>query len=114
MSCTFVLTKESTEPLENVHVSDINQLMLTIDWSPPRSNGPVSVTYNIAATDCGTCPNATTSTSIKCTNLTVDGQACSIVIQTIACGSGSEYCNSHGATSLTIILKGILIIYYFT
>ena len=96
-----------TEPPENVHVSDINPNQLTIDWSLPRlsHNGPI-VTYNIASSDCVTCPNATTSTSIKCTNLTIeaDGQACSIVIQTIVCKSSSEH--NHGATSLTIKLKG--------
>jgi hypothetical protein len=100
---SFTFTKESTEPPENVHVSDINPNQLTIEWSPPRNSCPV-VTYNIAVTDCGiVCPNATTKTSIKCTNLIVNGQACSVVIQTIACESSSEH---SGDANLTIVLKG--------
>lgn len=70
-------------------VTDINPNGFSISWSqsPSSSCDRHTLSYNIAATsDCGECPNTTFDTSIRCTNLTVtvDGQACSVVIQTQA------------------------------
>ena len=96
------------EPPEDVHVSAVNPNQLTVDWSPQESNNYCPVmTYNIATSDCGICPNATTSTSIRCTNLVIDGQTCSIIIQMKACERSFEL--SSNAT-LTIVLKGTIII----
>ena len=85
----------------DAHFSYISPNQFTIEWSPPANNCPL-VTYNIATTDCGVCPNTTSSTFITCTNLTIDGQICSIVIQTRACGSHS----TTDTANLTIELRG--------
>ena len=56
------------------------------------------------------CPNTTSDTSIRCTNLTVtvNGQACLIVIQTQAdAENNSDY---SVATNLTVLLRGNLIL----
>ena len=83
----------------DVHVTDINPNGFSIGWSQSPSN--------ISATsDCGECPNTTFDTSIRCTNLivTVDGQACSVVIRTQADAKNKS---EHSvATSLTVLLRG--------
>ena len=96
------------EPPSDVHVSAINPNQFTIDWSPPASNiNCPSVTYNIASSDCGVCPNTTSNTFITCTNLTIDGRDCSVVIQTNTCGNSSE---DSDTANLTIELRGKIIL----
>ena len=96
-----------------MHVSDINPNELTIDWS--RSQSPTSscdgqtLIYNITAVNCGVCPNTTSDTFLRCTNLivTVSGQACSVVIQTQAdTENNSKY---SVAANLTVLLQGKVI-----
>ena len=101
----IITTKQHAEPPGDIHISDISPNQLTIRWSPASliSNCPLA-TYDIATTGCGKCPNTTSDTFIRCTNLTIFGRNCSIVIQTKACGSGSsEY---SGTANLTIALSG--------
>ena len=90
------------ESPDDAHFSYISPNQFTIEWSSP-ANCPL-VTYDIATTDCGECPNTTSSTSITCTNLMIDGQICSIVIQTRACGNNSDT----DIANLTIELRGII------
>ena len=90
------------------HVSDISPNQLTIRWSPASliSNCPLA-TYDVATTGCGKCPNTTSDTFIRCTNLTIFGRNCSIVIQTKACRRGSSSLSEHsGTANLTIALSG--------
>ena len=61
------------------------------------------MSYNIAATDCGKCPNATANMFIRCTNLTFDGKTCVVVIQAMTCENSFEH---SGTASLKIFLKG--------
>ena len=97
------------EPPYDVHVSDINPNEFSIDWSqsPSSSCDRQTLTYNIAATsDCGECPNTTFDTSIRCTNqtVTIDGQACLVVIQTQADAKNKS---EHSvAINVTVLLRG--------
>ena len=101
----ITIIKQHAEPPDDIHISDISPNQLTIRWSPvsPTRNCP-PVTYDIETTDCGMCPNTTSDTFITCTNLIIDGQICSIVIQTKACGSNSS--EHSGTANLTIALSG--------
>ena len=91
------------EPPDGIHISDINSHQFTIEWDPAANNCP-PVSYDIAATNCGVCPNTTSHTSVRCTNLTIDGRVCIMVIQTKACRMNSEH--HSGAANLTIVLSG--------
>ena len=99
----YLYCLQQAEPPDDVHVSDINPNHFTIKWSPPASDCPI-VAYNIASSNCGVCPNITTTNmSITCTNLMVEGQVCSIVVQAMVCENSSEH---SGAANLTMVLKG--------
>lgn len=104
----YKIEPTAIEPPSEVHVSDINPNQVSIHWSPPPSNStscdnPI-LTYNIATHGCGVCPNTTSNPSIICTNLTVNGQACLVVIQAWA---DAENDTEHsGVTNLTIVLRG--------
>ena len=97
------------EPPGDVHVSDINPNQFTIEWSPPASINCPGVTYDIATSNCGVCPNTTSNTSVRCTNLTVDGRICSVFIQTKACETQLNTSEYSGATGLFISLRGNLL-----
>lgn len=99
----ILLNNNHTGPPNDVCVSDINPNQFAIDWSPPANYCPVT-TYNITTTDCGVCPNTTSNTSIMCTILAIDGQVCSVIIQTKACGV--NYTEYSGTANLTIELRG--------
>ena len=101
----LLTTKQHAEPPGDIRISDISPNQFTIRWSPASlaSNCPPA-TYNIATTNCGMCPNTTSDTFITCTNLTINGRICSLVVQTKACRHGSS---EHSATAnLMIVLSG--------
>ena len=103
---TMIICTE--EPLDDVHVSDINPNQFTVDWSPLASNCLI-VTYIIITTNCGVCPNTTSDTFITCTNLTINGQVCSVtvVIQTNINIDETNINSEHSGT-VNIALQGKL------
>ena len=61
--------------------------------------------YHITSTNCGVCPNITSNTSVTCTDISVDGRTCLVVIQTKGDGNNSEHSEA-ASTNLTIELQG--------
>ena len=91
--------------LRNIHLIDINQEYLSFSWNISYLPQIFSdtVVYNIIASNCGTCPNSTTSLSATCVDFIADGSVCSFALQTAICG------NSNGPITdpIMILLKRI-------
>lgn len=98
---------EPLPPPDHIYVGDITQTSLTFNWSrvqrnrSPQDNCCSETVYNIIASNCGSCPNSTTSTTATCRNVTTDGSVCSFAVQTTLCG------NIFGQRSneVTVLLK---------
>lgn len=104
MHARFSLQCTESVSHAGIYLTHIDPSQLTFSWNQSFLNCPALnylVTYN---DDCGIqCPNTTTNTTITCTNVTANGQVCSLFVQTEVCG------NITGKKSNPIILtlKGI-------
>lgn len=74
------------QPPSDVHLVDINSTHLTFHWSRVSTNCD-AIQYGIMSSNCGHCPNVTTSTSITCSGLFTNGQLCTFIVQTVVCDS---------------------------
>ena len=61
------------------------------------------ITYNINASNCGACPNSTTSNAVTCSGIPVDGSTCTFSIETEACGN----ITGQGSNIVTVSPKGM-------
>ena len=58
---------------------------IAFEWNthPPNCRP----TYNIAASNCGSCPTTTNHTTVTCTDVPIiDGGMCMFAVQTVVCG----------------------------
>ena len=46
-----------------------------------------AVSYNIQASNCGSCPATTNYTNVTCTDIPTDGSKCTFAIRTVVCGN---------------------------
>ena len=107
----FVLYKkknyhvEPAPPPTEIHLIDITQTYLLFHWNQiswAGSGSCSSLIYNIIASNCGTCPNSTTSLFATCTNMTINGEICSFAVETEVCGNIIGQRNN----SITVYLDG--------
>ena len=94
---------ESVSP-NSIYLNDITPSQLTFSWNQSFLNCP-SFSYLITCdNDCGIqCPNTTTNTTITCSNVTANGQVCSLFVQTEVCGN----ITGKKSNPLILTLKGI-------
>ena len=65
---------------------DIGLIQLTFSWSPVAPDCP-EVSYNILASNCGSCPTTTNHTTAACTDVPTDGKECTFAVETVVCGN---------------------------
>ena len=77
----------------NIRVIDVKTNRLTFAWNDSVNlqqthifSDTDSFVYNIIASNCGTCPNSTTSLSATCVDFVADGRVCSFALQAVVCG----------------------------
>ena len=59
---------------------------LTFYWTSSVL-GCHDVTFNILASNCGSCPPSTKYTNTTCSDVPTDGSMCSFTVQTLVCGN---------------------------
>ena len=103
-NCCELIITEINSPPDDIRVTNINSKQFTLHWTPPVNLCPV-IAYDITTNNCGecSCPNTTTDTFATCTNLTIDGQVCLVVIQIRACQNNPKYSST---ANLTLVLRG--------
>lgn len=72
------------EPPDNVTWIATHPGQVTFDWNPV-AHKCLGVYYNIIASNCGSCPTATTNNTITCTDVPTDGYMCTFILQTVVC-----------------------------
>ena len=82
---------DTTGPLSppNIQISDVDFSLreLTFSWSPVAPDCP-AIHYNILASNCGSCPSTTNTTTVTCTHVpTIGSTSCNFAIQTVVCGN---------------------------
>ena len=77
----------------NIRLINVKPKQLTFAWNDSENvqqthtfSDTDSIVYNIIASNCGTCPNSTTSLSATCVDFTADGGVCSFALQAVVCG----------------------------
>ena len=65
---------------------DIGLIQLTFSWGPVAPDCPV-VSYNILASNCGSCPTTTNHTTATCTDVPTDAKECTFAVQIVVCGN---------------------------
>lgn len=80
---------EPFPPPTDVQLLEANHTHLSFNWSLVLLNCP-SVQYHIVASNCGECPNTTTSNEVICTgnyvqNLIISRHQCSFAVQASVC-----------------------------
>ena len=80
---------EPFPPPNDVHLTDIGPTHLTISWNQSSINCFTQGNYIITSVgNCGVCPNSSEHTvTVTCTNMPIDGQTCTFIVQTKECGS---------------------------
>ena len=78
----------------NIRVIDVKPKRLTFTWNDSENlqqthifSDTDSIVYNIIASNCGTCPNSTTSLSATCVDVIADERVCSFALQAVVCGN---------------------------
>ena len=83
--------------------------MFTFSWN----NDPVTpdcpaVSYNILASNCGSCPTTTNHTNATCADVPINGSTCEFAVQTVVCGNTSgNYSDLISVTTLNTEEIGI-------
>ena len=60
--------------------------ILTVTWSPVAPDCP-TIHYNIAASNCGSCPTTTNQTTVTCTDVPTNNSMCTLAVQVVVCGN---------------------------
>ena len=93
-SCNYEpLSMNITAPPETVLATLIfhGLIALTFTWSPVAPDYEYSVfnyTYNILASNCGSCPTTTNYTTVTCTDVPTNGSTCTFAVQAVVCEVG--------------------------
>ena len=93
-------------PPVNVSLTRANSTSLSFSWDPV-SPSCSTIFYNISSTNCGLCPQSTSSTSATCSimeQLSSEATTCSFTLQSVAC---DNIASANGDT-VTAILKGTM------
>ena len=74
-------------PPNQLYISsaDFSSRELTFGWSPVAPDCP-AIHYNILASNCGSCPTTTNTTTVTCTDVQGSGP-CMFAVQTVVCGN---------------------------
>ena len=93
----------SLPPPNNIRISHVNKRQLSLTWNSVSQNCP-ALRYKINATNCGECPDITTSNNVTCIidNTITQPQTCTITVKSVVCG------NVLGIPSepVSVLLKG--------
>ena len=65
--------------------ADLNSRQLSFEWRAVAPNCP-AITYNILASNCGSCPTTTNHTTVTCTDMPINGNSCTFALETVVCG----------------------------
>ena len=97
---------------DNIRVTDVKPKRLTFIWNDSVNlqqthsfSDTDSIVYNIISSNCGTCPNSTSSLSATCVDFIADGSVCSFALQAVVCAVGSRF--SPISDPVKIQIKGI-------
>ena len=78
----------------NIRVKDAKPKQMIFTWNDSEIIQQThsfsdfnSIVYNIIVSNCGTCPNSTTSLSATCVYFIADGSVCSFALQAVVCGN---------------------------
>ena len=97
-------------PPEEIHIASIvvadTGLNIIFNWTSMWQSC-FTVQYAITSINCGLCPILVNASQASCRNVSI-GSVCSFAVHTVTCGAIIEY--PRNSASLTVILKGILII----
>ena len=90
--CYSSLCSVCTEPFPpptDVQLVEANHTHLSFNWSLVLLNCP-SIFYHIVASNCGQCPDTTTSNKVICTgNYAMISHQCSFAVQASACNDST-------------------------
>ena len=98
----------------NIRLIDVKTNRLTFTWNDSVNlqqthtfSDTDSIVYNIIASNCGTCPNSTSSLSAiyTCVDFIADGRVCSFALQAVVCAMGNRF--SPISDPVKIQIKGI-------
>ena len=80
-------------PPEKMYLSnaDLSSKKLSFKWLAIAPNCP-AISYNILASNCGSCPTTTNHTTVTCSDVPINGNSCTFSLETVVCGYilGSE------------------------
>ena len=79
-------------PPDNISwIATCLQSDLAFNWSTVAPNySQTAIHYSIFASNCGSCPNTTTHTTVTCTDVPTDGNMCTFELQTVVCENVSS------------------------
>ena len=66
-----------------VSYQQLHKYMITFKWNVHPLN--CRPTYNILASNCGSCPTTINHTTVTCTDVQTDDGVCMLAIQTVVC-----------------------------
>ena len=96
----------------NIRLINVKTNHLTFTWNDSVNlqqthifSDTNSIVYNIIASNCGTCPNSTTSLSATCVDFVADGSVCSFALQAVVCALGNRF--SPISDPVKVQIKGI-------
>ena len=96
-------------PPSHINLTNVSTEGLTFEWNSVAPNCS-AVSYTISSLGCGSCPSSTSTTSIICHGVQLNGESdlCTLSIQAVTCG------NISGSFSnpLNVSLKGLLLLVY--
>ena len=76
---------ETLPPPMNISLDIVRKGQVHFTWDPV-AQACSALWYNINASNCGTCPSTTISTSAVCTDIEVDGEKiCHFSVSTVVC-----------------------------
>ena len=100
----FFQHAEPFSPPNDIKISNIGRTHLTFNWSCVATSESCNVIiYNINASNCGICPNSTTSNAVTCSSIPVDGSTCTFSIDTEVCNN----ITGQGSNIVIVSPKGI-------
>ena len=72
--------------IPSLSVVDLELGEITFMWSPVAPDCP-AISYNIIASNCGSCPTNTNHTNITCVDIPTDDTTCVFAVSTVVCGN---------------------------
>lgn len=83
-------------PIDDITWTVVGSILI-FHWSPVGNTCP-AIRYEILASDCGSCPNKTTQTTVTCVDVPSGVNICTFAAQAVICG------NITGNTSSTVTI----------